>query len=194
MAEMSNPVDVMGRELPYSQEAELAVIGSALTLRASDPLPMSCAEKLGRFGQAPGLAVPHEGRDAAAGRRDDADDHTHNAAPQIDKGIAAQVFQLNFIFVYHVDGLFHINCDVPVYDHGQQLRYGINADDGGNRREAGEQAHLPKGKSGVSILGVHADTAKQQADDAADQALDNVFRGECCDNGQAKDGQAHIFL
>ena len=31
MAEMSNPVDVMGRELPYSQEAELAVIGSALT-------------------------------------------------------------------------------------------------------------------------------------------------------------------
>lgn len=25
MAEMSNPVDVMGRELPYSQEAELAV-------------------------------------------------------------------------------------------------------------------------------------------------------------------------
>ena len=30
MAEMSNPVDVMGRELPYSQEAELAVIGSAL--------------------------------------------------------------------------------------------------------------------------------------------------------------------
>ena len=26
MAEMSNPVDVMGRELPYSQEAELAVI------------------------------------------------------------------------------------------------------------------------------------------------------------------------
>ena len=31
MAEMSNPIDVMGRELPYSQEAELAVIGSALT-------------------------------------------------------------------------------------------------------------------------------------------------------------------
>ncbi len=31
MAEMSNPVDVMGRELPYSREAELAVIGSALT-------------------------------------------------------------------------------------------------------------------------------------------------------------------
>ena len=28
---MFNPVDVMGRELPYSQEAELAVIGSALT-------------------------------------------------------------------------------------------------------------------------------------------------------------------
>lgn len=31
MAEMSNPIDVMGRELPYSQDAELAVIGSALT-------------------------------------------------------------------------------------------------------------------------------------------------------------------
>ena len=30
MAEMSNPVDVMGRELPYSQEAELAVIGLSL--------------------------------------------------------------------------------------------------------------------------------------------------------------------
>ena len=26
MAEMSNPVDVMGRELPYSQEAELAQV------------------------------------------------------------------------------------------------------------------------------------------------------------------------
>lgn len=31
MAEMSNPIDVMGRELPYSQDAEMAVIGSALT-------------------------------------------------------------------------------------------------------------------------------------------------------------------
>lgn len=31
MAEVSNPIDVMGRELPYSQEAELAVIGSALS-------------------------------------------------------------------------------------------------------------------------------------------------------------------
>lgn len=31
MAEMSNPIDVMGRELPYSQDAEIAVIGSALT-------------------------------------------------------------------------------------------------------------------------------------------------------------------
>ncbi len=31
MAEMSSPIDVMGRELPHSQEAELAVIGSALT-------------------------------------------------------------------------------------------------------------------------------------------------------------------
>ena len=31
MAEMSSPVDVMGRELPYSQEAEIAVIGSALS-------------------------------------------------------------------------------------------------------------------------------------------------------------------
>lgn len=30
MAEMSTPIDVMGRELPYSNEAELAVIGSAL--------------------------------------------------------------------------------------------------------------------------------------------------------------------
>ena len=33
MAEMSNPVDVMGRELPYSQEAELAVIGVRLLIR-----------------------------------------------------------------------------------------------------------------------------------------------------------------
>lgn len=31
MADMQAPIDVMGRELPYSQEAELAVIGSALT-------------------------------------------------------------------------------------------------------------------------------------------------------------------
>ncbi len=31
MPEASNTVDVMGRELPYSQDAELAVIGSALT-------------------------------------------------------------------------------------------------------------------------------------------------------------------
>ncbi len=31
MAEVSTPIDVMGRELPYSQDAELAVIGSALT-------------------------------------------------------------------------------------------------------------------------------------------------------------------
>lgn len=31
MPEMSTPLDVMGRDLPYSQEAELAVIGSALT-------------------------------------------------------------------------------------------------------------------------------------------------------------------
>jgi replicative DNA helicase len=31
MAEMSTPIDVMGRELPYSREAEQAVIGSALT-------------------------------------------------------------------------------------------------------------------------------------------------------------------
>lgn len=31
MAEREAPIDVMGRELPYSQEAELAVIGSALT-------------------------------------------------------------------------------------------------------------------------------------------------------------------
>lgn len=31
MAETNAPIDVMGRELPYSQEAELAVIGSALT-------------------------------------------------------------------------------------------------------------------------------------------------------------------
>ncbi len=31
MAEMSSPIDVMGRELPYSQDAEIAVIGSALT-------------------------------------------------------------------------------------------------------------------------------------------------------------------
>ncbi len=31
MADMQTPIDVMGRELPYSQDAELAVIGSALT-------------------------------------------------------------------------------------------------------------------------------------------------------------------
>lgn len=31
MAEMNTPIDVMGRELPYSREAEQAVIGSALT-------------------------------------------------------------------------------------------------------------------------------------------------------------------
>lgn len=31
MAEQQIPVDIMGRELPYSQDAELAVIGSALT-------------------------------------------------------------------------------------------------------------------------------------------------------------------
>lgn len=31
MAETNNPIDVMGRELPYSREAEQAVIGSALT-------------------------------------------------------------------------------------------------------------------------------------------------------------------
>lgn len=31
MAEANNPIDVMGRELPYSREAEQAVIGSALT-------------------------------------------------------------------------------------------------------------------------------------------------------------------
>ena len=31
MAEMNIPADVMGRELPYSREAEQAVIGSALT-------------------------------------------------------------------------------------------------------------------------------------------------------------------
>ncbi len=31
MAELSTPMDVLGRELPYSQEAELAVIGSVLT-------------------------------------------------------------------------------------------------------------------------------------------------------------------
>ena len=31
MPESGTPVDVMGREMPYSQEAELAVIGSALT-------------------------------------------------------------------------------------------------------------------------------------------------------------------
>lgn len=31
MAEINNPIDVMGRELPYSREAEQAVIGSALT-------------------------------------------------------------------------------------------------------------------------------------------------------------------
>lgn len=31
MAELNNPIDVMGRELPYSREAEQAVIGSALT-------------------------------------------------------------------------------------------------------------------------------------------------------------------
>lgn len=31
MAETNNPIDIMGRELPYSREAEQAVIGSALT-------------------------------------------------------------------------------------------------------------------------------------------------------------------
>ena len=31
MAELETPLDVMGRQLPYSQEAELAVIGSAIT-------------------------------------------------------------------------------------------------------------------------------------------------------------------
>lgn len=31
MADINNPIDVMGRELPYSREAEQAVIGSALT-------------------------------------------------------------------------------------------------------------------------------------------------------------------
>ena len=35
MPESVTPPDVMGRELPYSQEAELAVIGSALFNSAS---------------------------------------------------------------------------------------------------------------------------------------------------------------
>ena len=75
----------------------------------------------------------------------------------------------------------------------EQLGYGKQADEHGQRGEAAHQSLIAKGKADRGVNGRNAHSGKHKAQYTGKQALDHGAAGQCGDHGQGEKGDSKIF-
>ena len=185
---------VAGNTQGQQRDKGAAGDGVVAALTGRQTLRRAVAELLLVLGPGLGLAVADPGGDIAAGAGHRADEGADDGGADqrgedpLQIGLGGEnVLDFHPVFLRLV-ALGHLLNGVQALGEGEQ------ADQQRDEADAAHQVHRSEGKAVHAAHAVDADGGQQQADDAADDALDDGFARQACHNADAEHSQRKVFL
>ena len=185
---------VAGNTQRQQRDKGTARDGVVAALAGRQALGRAVAEFLLVLGPCLGLAVADPGGDIAAGAGHRADEGADDGGADqrgedpLQIGLGGENM-LDFQFVLlRLVALGHLLNGVQSLGEGEQ------SDQQGDEADAAHQVHRPEGEAVHAAHAVDADGGQQQADDAADDALDDGFSRQACHDADAEYRQRKVLL